>query len=350
MARTTVRMKDIAEKVGVSRTAVSFVLNGIAREKGVSQKLERKIKRVAKALNYRPSLLAKSLVNEKTMTIGVIFPKIASVSTSKMLKEIDVQAQGKDYQVMLTQHENDKKRLITNIDNLLGRHVDGLLITPTASMDQAELYEELKKTKKPVVFVNHDPSDPAFNVVTVDAGGAVEMSMQHLHKLGHKRIALFNATKEFSESKRRDMAYKMFCEDYGLGIDPNLIIYPEWDPDKGIYQDNMQGKLKKLISIDSPPTAIIATSSVRGIEIYQQAEAMGLKIPEDVSLVILTGLEFNGFHKAHITSAKFSYEQIGSVAFNLLLDIIQNLDNPPRKTYLPATFVKGNTTTSPKIS
>ena len=175
------------------------------------------------------------------------------------------------------------------------------------------------------------------------------MSMQHLIKLGHKRIGLYNAHAELIGSKKRLNAYQIFCEENGLEVDNDFVLNAEYISKEQDNYANVQGYLKKLIAMDSPPTALIAVNSTRAMEIYQTAMELGLKIPSDISLIATTrtGPQFNGFHKTHITSVMFSYEHVGRAAFDLLLDIIQNPDSPPRKIYLQASFFQGDTTTTP---
>ena len=339
-------MSDIAQRVGTSATSVSFVLNDLAREKGVSSKLERRIRKAAQEMNYRPSLLARSLAGTKTMVIGAVFPDLSQATASQYLRDIQAQAHDQGYQVMVAQHGGDPARLVSVVGGFLDRRIDGLILVPTVGVKALPMYRELRESGIALVFIDRDPDDPEVSFVSFDGESAVEMSVSRLAGLDHRRISLLNAAPELPQSRRRKMAYRTALEQLHVAFDP--LLYREArlsdNPEQGA--ERVGRDVADLLALPDPPTAMVAISADRAITVYQAVTACGRRIPEDVSLVAATGRQFTGFDRARITSARFSYENVGYMAFKMLWDQIHD-KAPPTRVYLPPVFVEGDTVSAP---
>ncbi len=331
-------MKDIAKYVGVSRTAVSYVLNNHAREKGVSPQLERRIRKAAEDLNYRPSIMAWSVAHRKSILIGVILPHVSSPSGSMFLRDIEIQAQENGYQTLLAQHEGDTDRLTKAIDRFLGLGVEGIILLPSFSMQHMPIHHELREKSFPLICIDRDLGDDQTHFVGSDLERGVTISVKHLAKLGHRRIALYNSSHDLPDTQRRKFVYHRVLEELGLPFDSQLHREDNTDDRSTAPQD-----VAALLELPEPPTAIIAASSSRAIAAYQAITERGLRIPEDISLVAMTGLPFTGFHRARITSARFSYESTGAIAFGMLLDMIADNATPPQRILLPPQLDIGDT-------
>ncbi len=350
MSKYKITMTDIARRVGASPTAVSFVLNGLAREKGVSLKLEKRIKKAAEELNYRPSLLARSLSSKKSMMISIVLPKISINYGPMLLHDIEISAHQKGYQIILSQHEDNSCKLKEVINNILGRHSDGLIISPTINMKDLPVYQELKQANLPTVFIDRDPGDDMINFVTFDVGRSIELALQELINLGHKKIALYDAPLSLIESRRREMSYRMTLEKQNIQYNPSLIRRSSYLENEKELTEYVERDIASLMKSHNPPTAIISVSANRAIAIYQTLAKLGYDIPKDISLIAITGLQFTGFHRARITSVKFSYENVGHIAFKILMEAINDRNIPPRRVYIPPKLIKGDTIMPPKFS
>ena len=343
MRRSSVTMSDVARRVGVSRTAVSFVLNNRGREKGLSADLEARVREAARVLGYRPSLPARTLASRRSMVIGVVLPSVSVSYGPFLLQDIERQSQAKGYQLMLAQHSDDDARLTEVIEGLQARRVDGLIIAPMLGMRRLPVYRELLGTRLPVVFVDRDPGGEEINLVTSDGARSIEMAVRHLAGLGHTRIALLDAAPELQESRRREMAYRRIMNDLSLPCAASLLRTAHLHATPAQQRDAVLEDARALLETDRPATAIVAVSSRRAIAMYQAVSSMRLRIPGDVSLVAVTGLQFDGFHRARITSVRFSYEEMGKMAFRILLAAIEDDDSPPVRVYVSPRMVEGDT-------
>ncbi len=339
-----ITMKDIAEYVGVSRTAVSFVLNNKAKQMGVSPKLEKKILKAARELNYRPSLFAKGLKNQKSMLIGIILPHTTISYAPALLRDIETQARENEYQIILGQHNENNETLEAILERFLGSYIEGLIIVPTLQMKKLAIYQELKERKFPIVFVEREIDDNDIHVVNFDVERSIKIAVNHLYSLGHRTIALYDAPTELAESKRREFAYRSSLENLSIPYRSNLIRASTLFEKPDELETHIREDLRKLMNENNKPTAMIAVSSIRAIALYQSAISLGLKIPDDISLIAITGLQFTGFHRAKITTVKSSYENVGFVASKILFDLINNNELPAQRILLPPTFIDGETT------
>lgn len=220
-----------------------------------------------------------------------------------------------------------------------------MIISPPRKLTETPIYQELKALDTPIVFVERDPGDNQINFVTFDVAQSIRLAVGHLYELGHRRTALYHASPKIIESKIRQMTYRMMMEELGLTYDPDLVYMSELTEGQERYaKQHLQQKLTLQMWLKDPPTAIIAVSRGRAIAVFESAESMPLKIPENLSLVAITGLRFRKFHRAKITSVKFSYENLGRLAFSMLTEAI-NGDTPQyRRSYIPPTLIAGETT------
>jgi DNA-binding LacI/PurR family transcriptional regulator len=129
-----IQLQDIASAAGVNTSTVSMVLNGRARERRISERLEKKILKVAKDLNYKPNVLAQSLRSGKSHIIGVILPDMANSTFARLGRHIEELATQEGYRIMICssgEEDNDPESLI---NSLIDYQVDGIIIAPTTHM------------------------------------------------------------------------------------------------------------------------------------------------------------------------------------------------------------------------
>lgn len=343
---SNITMVDIARAVGVSRTTVSFVLNGHAREKGISEAMAEKIHQTAKKLNYRPSLVAQSLITQKTMTIGLVIADMAVSYGPPLVQVIEMGALNQGYQVILCHHGGDMNRLNDILNLMKSRRVEGLIIAAPLKIKQSPNFKEFIDTELPSVFVEHDPDDPRVNYVSASPEQSIKLAMEHLIQLGHKKIALFNASPRLIASQKRLETYKETLNNNGIEFNPsfslnNDILEVDNEDNRAIY--------KNILSMTERPTAIVAISAQRAIGAYLAAEELNIKVPENLSIVAITGKEFSDFHKIKFTRVKLSYEAVGEAALRILMEQIKSSKILPKQRILITPELIEDQSSAPKV-
>ena len=241
-----VSLKDIANQLEVSTTLVSMVLNNQGDEKGISAITQQKVKDLAKKLNYKPNLVARSLRLGSSKTIGLIISDISNVFYSVIAKSIENQASANGYNVMFMNSEenSEKEAEMTNI--LLDRGVDGLIIS--TSFKGRDEIRQLRDNNIPFVLIDRYIPGVKTNYVLVDNyQGAFDMT-EHLLSLNLTKIAIFSVSPiHLTTMKQRISGYKDALRKHGYPVNNKLI---KEIPHDMIYE-KMELILKELILKDN---------------------------------------------------------------------------------------------------
>lgn len=337
---SSVTMNDVAIELGVSRASVSYALNGRARDRGVSRQLEKRILHTAQEMGYRPSRLAQSLVRKRSNTIGLILPDMGASYGPVLTESLETAARASGYQVLLSHHGNDLERFRETIQTMLGWQVDGLVIVPMAGQHLPVVIKEMAALPVPTTIVERDIGAAHNHVITCDAEVAMRMSLEHLLELGHARIGLIDGARELMESQVREDSYRATLRRAGIEFDPTLLFAPS-------LSDTPQQEaalIDQMLDMTERPTAVIAISGTRAISLYRACLQRGLSIPDDLSVVAVTGMTFDDFSKVQFTSARLTYGEVGKVAFQLLHNDIENGRTPPRRILTSPQWIAGQST------
>lgn len=333
-------MQDVATQVGVSRTAVSFVLNGEGRRRGISRKVERNILEAAKDLGYRPSLVARSLASRRTMTIGLLLPHMAVTYGPPLAEAIERAAEQQGYQVILGHHHGDPERFVKALDAMLGWKVDGLAVVPLVGMKDLPIYKRFAATSTPKVLLETDIGGHEHHLVTTDVVRAMRMALERLLELGHRRIALFNGADALLESRHREQAYRQVLREAQIEVDESMIVHAAMNETPDMSTDCA----RRVMSLSPRPTAAVVVSAQRAEAMFYAADALGLGIPEDVSVVAVTGAKFTDFQRVHFSSVRLTYPQVGEAAFSVLKEEIDHGPLAPRRILTAPVWEPGAST------
>ena len=181
-------MQDIADRVGVSRCAVSLVLSGKAKDKRISEALSNRIFQVAKELNYTPNELARGLRTGSTKTLGVIVADISNEFFGELVYHIQQQAYASGYSTIVTNSNEDPAEMLNGIQLLVNRQIDGIIMVPTNNSQN--IAQEIVSMNLPFVQVDRFiPGIDASYVILDNFKGSYELT-ERLFALGRRRIAM----------------------------------------------------------------------------------------------------------------------------------------------------------------
>jgi len=329
-------LNDIAQKLGVSKTLVSLVLNGKGKENRISDVVCEKVMKVAKEMNYQPNQLAKGLRTGKTNTIGLIIADIANPFFGKLGREIEREAARKGYRVIFSSSDESAEKSKQQIETLMQGQVDGFIISPP--MNSEEQIQELVRIKKPFVLIDRYFPNIDTNYIIIDNQEAAYNATMHLVKRNYKKIACININAELINMNDRLIGYKKALLDSGREIDENLIktlpfSHESKDVNKAIKQ--LIGKNKKGID------AILFTTSKIGIMGIESLSSNGIKIPEDVAMVSFDDPDAYKICYSPVTAMAQPLTEIGKMAVQVLLSEIKNPESSikSQKITLKTKFV-----------
>ncbi len=324
-------LKKLAEYLGLNPATVSVVLNDVPG-RSIPQATRDRIKAAAKKLNYRPSLLARSLRSRRTYTIGILVPELGDGYHTQVMSGIGDHLMEAGY-FYFTAHHRHRKNLIEEYSQmLLGRGAEALIAIDTALEHDFPV---------PVVaLAGHRPVNGVTNVV-LDHRFAAELTLSHLHSLGHRRIAFIRGQPFSSDSAERWSGLVAVAREIGITIRPELTVQLDRDissPELGYPA------IQQLLSGGQRFTALVAFNDMSAIGAIRALHDLGLNVPRDVSVIGFDDIKISAFNNPSLTTIRQPLTNMGRIAAQCLLNRL-NGSEPFRKqiTVEPELMVREST-------
>jgi len=305
-----VTLKQIAENLGISITTVSKALKNYP---DVSKATKEKVKQEAKKLNYKPNVFAVNLRTKESKTVGLIIPEVVHHFFSSVINGIIEQAEKKGYLVIILQSNESYKLEKKQIDLLIRKRVDGVMISLANKTVDISHLKELQSHDIPLVmFDKISKMMNCFKIIINDRQAAYNAT-KHLIDSGCKKIAHFRGALQPQNSIDRFLGYKKALEDHGLVYDSSLVYLCE-NVDYNDGRNAAQQLLKDKKDVDGI-FAITDMAAVGAIAVFNEN---GIKVPEDISIMGFS----NWFLSQAITPALSTVNQpgfeMGKKTFKLL--------------------------------
>ncbi len=337
-----VRLKDIAERAGVSVMTVSKALRD---EPDVSITTKARLKLLAQQMGYVPDSTAQGLRNRTTKLFGLIIPSLVNPIFSRVILALQERTFELGYDLLLAHTLYQPEREEACIRRFLSRRVDGLFLSPVYRLgDVAPIYAELIARKVPTVLLGHTASFCAqfVNVETDDlaAGRAIT---QHLLGLGHKRIAFLAGPPGTPWSQERFEGYRQTLREAGLDVEDKLVFQA------GRTIEDGASAARQMISERFDATAIQAVNDLVAAGCAQILLNEGLRIPEDVSIAGFGNTMLSEHFRVPLTTVNQPKHRLGLAAMDSMLQLLGGQRPPPKR--LPAPLlVRGSTGIAPATS
>ena len=324
------RLKDVAERAGVSATTVSLVLKNPDSNR-VSKSTAEKILRAAKELNYIPNLSARTLVTKKSNTIGMVLSSLQNPHYSELAHYIVKKAQEQNYSTILNNAANSLDGEQKALNDLVNRGCDGVIICSVMLDDP--VVEEFASYQIPFITMirtlGEAPSKPHVDSVSVDNSRGAYLAVEHLIKLGHSRIALFAGNLKTSTGYNRLQGSLSAISTYGIEHDDSLIFHG------GNFLRTTGYKLtEELLKIKPRPTAIFAHSDYMALGVLECLANKGLKVPEDMAVVGFDNTMVSGIPGIDLTTISQPIEDMADLGLDLLFSKIQDKNKRDTKRIL----------------
>ena len=271
--KRSVRIQDVAKTAGVSISTVSRVLNG---RSDVAVETQDRIRSVIDDLGYTTNLAARSMRSFKKNMVGLIMPDIAYPFAIEVMKGVNEAIAKSEFDLLVYTTGDVRKsgrafheqKYVSLLNNSI---TDGVIIVAPVTGEFS--------TDAPIVSIDPLMSNPSYaSVHATNRQGAMD-AMKYLLDLGHKRIGFISGRAELESSTRRLKGYRDALKNAGIPIDQELIAAGDYTTETGITC------ARKLLALDHPPTAIFASNDQMAMGVYQVAQELGLRIPEDLSVV-----------------------------------------------------------------
>lgn len=343
------RLKDVAEAANVSVSAASKILRGDRSRFGADTC--RRVVEASEKLGWRRNLLVSGIQTGRTHTVGVMIPPYDSFWVN-VLSGIHNRLGEADYLPItlwqgdldhMPHFDADEQEGVRQINRLLDRRVDGLIMWPDFGMAYQDHLAGLAEKNVPVVVIDHGSSKPFGDTVTTNETQATRVVAKHLLDLGHRRIACISTRESKSQTwalERREQFEKAIS----LHSDAKV---KSWRLNR--KGDNGVEIATQLLSDDFKPTAVFAVTDHEAHCVYDAAITLGLSIPGDVSVVGFADLDFAATMTPPLSTVRQRPVEIGTRAASLVLDRLDGplAGEPLEQAKIEADFILRDSTGPP---
>lgn len=329
---SNVTLKHIAEALGVSAMTVSRALND---RDNVDEKTKQRVREKAQSMGYTPNRVAKSLVSRKTHTIGVVIPEITHAFFPEVVRGIEEVAYNSDYQLFLTNANEQFDREKEAIETLRAQRVDGLLISSSLAKEDYSFYENIIGGGAKVVFFDRCIEDIGASCVSVNDRESSQKITEHLiKKHGYTKIAHLSGPQKVSIGKKRLLGYRDAMDAHNLAINENWIVQA------GFKEDTGYEAMVRLIeqAENNLPEAIVAVNDPTAIGAIQAIKEFGFSVPDDIAIVGFTDDIRSSLLEVPLTTVHQPAYAMGEQAAQKLIAYIEDGETDVEKIEIPTTL------------
>ncbi len=325
---------DVAERAGVSKSLVSLVMREPER---VSDTSRAAVLAAAEELGYRPNAVARSLVQRRTMVIGVVLSDLHNPFFADVADGIEEAAFQSGYRAMLSSGFLNPKRERGAIDTMLDLRVDGLIML--GSMMKVSKIEKVAAALPVTLLGRHTRSKALDSVGADDSAGAQE-AVDHLVSLGHSKIAHIHAGTAAGAPRRRS-GYEKAMKRHGLSAHIRSV--------RGAFTERGGAQaMTEILESGDVPTAIFAPNDFAALGAMEVIDAGGFDIPGDISLIGYDDLTLSRLPRIALTTIGQPRVDLGREAVHLVLERLDENRDSARHVVVPPSLVVRSTTGPPR--
>jgi len=323
-----VTMRQIAARARVSVGTVSHVINNSA---GVRPEVRKRVLDAIERLGYQPSLLARGLRRNQTTILGMIIPDISNPFFPLVVRGVEDIAYQNSYRLMLCNTDNDAQKEQVYFDELRAYRMAGLIVIPSADSRLVPM-AAASGGEIPVICLDRCPEGWKGDTVTVDNAEGAYQAARYLLELGHRRIATIAGQLHVTSGVERLKGFKRALREAGVSIAQEYIQEGRFDRLSG-YEKGLM-----LLQFSPRPTAIVAANDLVALGVLAALREMGLRCPEDVSLVGFDDQEIASFTNPALTTVAQPAYQMGARAAALLFERLRGEDVAAQQVVMKATL------------
>jgi len=350
-------LDDVASAAGVSRATAARVLGGYG---SASEDARARVLAAAQELRYRPNALARSMKSGTTGTIGVVVSDIQLAFFSQAVRGIADAARQEGFEVILANTDEDLAAERAAIGVMLDKRVDGLIIVPSVPGESAHL-QDAQDHGIPVVLLDRGSPGSACDVVVVDNHRAARNAVEHLLRLGHRRVAIVLADVDARSADEavkarprpdagltswiRQAGWAAALREAGLAVTDDLIGRARYE------REGARAVTAALLAKPDRCTAILTTDETMTLGAIDAILDAGLEIPRDISIVAFDDLPWTTLIRPPLTVVAQPVHELGVTAARRLIARLAGFDGPPETVVLRTAFVvRGSTGPVPTVA
>lgn len=313
LSERRIDIRAVAADAKVSVATVSRVINNVSN---VNPVLSKRVWEVISKLGYVPNNQARALVSGRSKLLGVIISDITNPFFPELIQGFEEEAVAAGYETLIGSTSYDLRRMEICVQRMLERKVDGVAVM-TFGIEEP-LLDRLALQKVPMVFIDVAPDKKGFSAIHIDYDQGIYEAVQHLAVLGHRRIGFVSGPPELHSAHAREKAFRSATTAIGLTLPDEYIYVGDYTIEGG------SAGMERLLKLRRPPTAIVCSNDMTAIGALHAASRLGLKIPEDVSLIGFDDISIAKFMLPPLTTVRMSGREIATSAVRTLIASLKN--------------------------
>lgn len=325
----TATIREVAEAAGVSVATVSRVVSG--SEHRVAGPTRSRVLAAVARLSYQPNLVAQGLKNRITRTIGLIVPDISNPFFPAIVRGIEDVANQAGLAVLLCNTYEDLAKERSYLALLRKRMVDGLIFTTVGA--NTEHLRMLRRQRMPAVLIARAPGGVDMDAVLVDNRRGEREAVEHLMRLGHRRIAFIGGPATLPVAGERLAGYRDALGAAGIRFEPSLVF------DGGFRPEGGAAAVEALLRRRAKFTAIVAANDLMAIGAMEDLHRRGRRLPDDVAVVGFDDITFASLVEPPLTTIAQPKYQMGRLAMERLLQLLNGGASRPSRLVLEPRLV-----------
>lgn len=331
MSRATI--KDVAKAANVSIATVSHVIN---ETRYVEDETKQRVLLALKQLDYRPNIVARSMRNGKTCTIGLIVPDVSNLFFSEIARRIENHGFEKGYSVILCNSDNNLKRESQYFDILLAKAVDGVIFIPTGN--EMNSFDDYILKNIPVVVADRDYDGDTVDTVIIDNEYGGWLATNHLLECGCRKIACITGPDLIASGVQRIEGYRRALREARIEIAPSRIVQGDFSMKSGYKA------MDALMKTDEEIDSVFVLNDMMAIGAMACIRAYGRSIPEDIAVIGFDNIELAASIVPALSTIAQPIEEIAASLVDILLERKQypNLSTK-RMVFHPSLIVRDTT-------
>jgi LacI family transcriptional regulator len=332
-----IRMKDIAQELGLSQATVSKVLRN---HPDIGEETRQRVLKRVKDLDYQPNTLARSLVTGRSYLVGLIAPSLLHRFFAVIARSLSEVLRDRGYSLIMSSSEEDPVLEQEEISRLLGRRLDALVIASSCS--NIEQFERMESKAQPYVLIDRELTGLAANFVGVDDEKAGLLATAHLFDAGCTRVAHIRG-QDNSPGIGRYEGYRRALRQRGVPYLEDYVVRRRFVDTETTRQG--AEAMQRLLELDPRPDGVFCFNDPLAIGAMTAILEAGLRIPEDIALIGCGNDPINAYLRVPLSSIDQNSQMIGQRAAELVISLIESKQRPRARTIIlePALVVRAST-------
>lgn len=315
-----VTIRDVAKESGFSSTTVSIVLNNAPLARYIPAVTKKRIERAAQKLGYRPNQFARSLRSKRSHTVGVMVFDMTDPYCTLVLRGIENTLYQSSYLPILTDVHNERQRFERYLEMLLDRRIEGLIVLANWLFLDINLLADVEKSSIPTAMIGCELKTDSVSSVIVDNEIGGYLALEHLHSLGHRKIAIIRGPKALTDSSPRWRGIRSCAKKCRLELDPGLIQdLPESRDPISSFESGYK-LTEDLIRQKRPFTALLAFDDMSAFGAIRALSRAGVRVPEQCSVIGFDDVATSAIYTPSLTTVRQPLETMGASAVGIVVE------------------------------